>query len=158
MAGGYTIKLPIEDKHMHSKAEFLDDLAVLLAGHVTEKEIFKDITTGATNDLKQATKLARKLVTEYGMSETLGPRTFGQKEELIFLGREITEQRDYSEKVAQMIDDEVSGFIKNAYETARKIIKKFRPKLEEVVAILIKKESIEREEFEALFKPKAARV
>lgn len=156
MAGGYTIKLPIEDKHMHSKAEFLDDLAVLLAGQAVEKEVFGDITTGATNDLKQATNLARKLVTEYGMSDALGPRTFGEKEELIFLGREITEQRDYSEKVAQVIDSEVSKFINNAYETAKKLIKKWRPKLEEIVRLLMKKESLEREEFEAIFKTKTA--
>jgi len=152
MAGGYTIKLPTEDKYMHSKAEFLDDLAVLLAGHATEKEVFKDVTTGATDDLKHATKLARKLVTVYGMSETLGPRTFGEKEEMIFLGREITEQRDYSEKVAQAIDKEVSNFIDKAYETAGKIIRKMKPKLEEIVKILLEKETMEREEFEAIFK------
>lgn len=154
LAAGYTLKLPVEDKHMRSKAEFLDDLAILLAGHAVEKEVFSDITTGATNDLKQATKLARKLVTEYGMSEVLGPRTFGEKEELIFLGREITEQRDYSEKVAQVIDQEVSKFINDAYEVAKKIIKKMKPKLEEIVQILLVKETIEREEFESIFKPK----
>lgn len=155
-AAGYTIKLPMEDKHLHSKAEFLDDLAVLLAGHAVEQEIFKDITTGATNDLKQATKLARKLVTEYGMSDVLGPRTFGEKEELIFLGREISEQRDYSEKIATLIDQEVSKFISKAYSTARNIIKKMRPKLEEIAKKLIHKETLEQEEFEMIFKPKLA--
>ncbi|HLD86019.1 MAG TPA: ATP-dependent zinc metalloprotease FtsH, partial [Patescibacteria group bacterium] len=90
-AGGYTLKLPTEDKHMHPKSEFVADLAVMLAGHVTEREIFGEVTTGAQNDLKRATRLARQLITDYGMSDKLGPRTFGLKEELIFLGREITE-------------------------------------------------------------------
>ncbi len=151
MAAGYTLKYPEKDKRLHSKAEFLDDLAVLLAGQAAEKEIFKDITTGASNDLKQASNLARKLVTEYGMSESLGPRTFGEKEELIFLGREITEQRNYSEKIAQLIDKEVSKFIDKAYLTATDIIKKMKPKLKDIADLLIKKETIEQEEFEALF-------
>ena len=150
-AAGYTLKMPTEDKRMHTKAEFIDDLAVLLAGYATEKEIFKDITTGATNDLHQATKLARRLVTEFGMSETLGPRTFGEREELIFLGKEIHERRDYSEKVAQQIDQEVSDFIGHAYESARKIIKKSRVYLEEIVKRLLEKETLERGEFEAIF-------
>lgn len=151
-AGGYTLKYPAEDKYMHSKSEFVDDLAVMLAGHVTEKEIFKDVTTGAQNDLKQATYLARKLVTEFGMSETLGPRTFGLKEELIFLGREIAEQRDYGEKVATLIDQEVSKFIKNAYEAALRIIRKMKPSLHKIAKALIEKETLEQKEFEALMK------
>ncbi len=158
-AAGYTLKMPTEDKRMHTKAEFIDDLAVLLAGYAAEKEIFKDITTGATNDLHQATKLARRLVTEFGMSETLGPRTFGEREELIFLGKEIHERRDYSEKVAQQIDQEVSNFVNHAYESARKIIKKSRIYLEEIVKRLMEKETLERAEFEAIFSelsPKAS--
>ena len=155
LAGGYTLKLPVKDKHMHSKTEFLEDLAVLLAGHATEKEIFGEVTTGATNDLKQATKLARKLVMEYGMSEKLGPRTFGEKEELIFLGREITEQRNYSEEIAEQIDSEVSNFLTKSYDTARRIIKKMKPKLEEIVKRLMEKETIEKEEFESFFKKKS---
>ena len=149
-AGGYTLKLPTEDKHMHPKSEFVADLAVMLAGHVTEREIFGEVTTGAQNDLKRATRLARQLITDYGMSDKLGPRTFGLKEELIFLGREITEQRDYSEKIAQAIDDEVSRFLKTAYRTALNIIKQQHARLESVVKELIKKEVIERAEFEAL--------
>ena len=150
--GGYTLKYPSEDKFMHSKSEFIDDLAVLLAGHATEKEVFKDITTGANNDLKHATSLARRLVTEYGMSETLGPQTFGKKEELVFLGREISEQKDYGEKVATMIDQEVSKFLKKAYTTAQEIIGRMRPKLDKIAGTLIEKETIEQEEFEALLK------
>ncbi len=150
MAGGYTIKVPEKDKYMHSKSEFLDELAVLLAGHAAEKEVFGEVTTGAQSDLRQATKLARKLVTEYGMSEKLGPRTFGEKEELIFLGREISEQRDYSEKVAQMIDDEVSNLITGAYNTAYGIIKKEKSKLKKIVDKLLEKETLEKEEFEKI--------
>ncbi len=152
-AGGYTLKMPTEDKHMHSKAYFLDELAVLLAGHAAEKEIFKDVTTGATSDLKQATKLARRLVTEFGMSEAMGPRTYGEKEELIFLGKEIHERRDYSEKTAQQIDAEVSKFLANAYEAATKVIKKSRTHLDEIVNQLMAKETLERDEFAAIFKP-----
>lgn len=151
-AAGYTLKMPIEEKRMHTKAEFIDDLAVLLAGYAAEKEIFKDVTTGATNDLHQATKLARRLVTEFGMSEHLGPRTFGEREELVFLGKEIHERRDYSEKVAEEIDKEVSDFIGHAYDTAHKIIKKSKIYLEEIVKRLMEKETLERGEFEAIFK------
>ncbi|MBI5466410.1 MAG: ATP-dependent zinc metalloprotease FtsH [Candidatus Kerfeldbacteria bacterium] len=151
-AAGYTLKLPTEDKHMHPKSEFVGDLAVMLAGHVAEHEIFGEVTTGAHNDLRRATKLARQLVTEFGMSDKLGPRTFGLKEELIFLGREISEQRDYSEKIAQAIDGEVSHFLRGAYRTAQKLIRENRHKLEDIVAVLIKKEVIERAEFAALMK------
>ena len=150
MAGGYTLKVPQKDRHMHSKSEFLDELSVLLAGHAAEKEIFGEVTTGAQSDLKQATKLARKIVTEYGMSEKLGPRTFGEKEELVFLGREISEQRDYSEKVAQLIDEEVSSLISGAYEVARGIIKKEKDKLKKIVDKLLEKETLEKEEFEEI--------
>lgn len=149
-AGGYTLKLPERDKRLHAKSEFLDDLAVMLAGHATEKETFKDVTTGASNDLQQATRLARALVTEFGMSEILGPRTFGQKDEMIFLGREIHEQRDYSEQVAQTIDAEVSRFIGDAYKKAQSIIKKHAKKLDDIVAALLDKETLEREEFEKI--------
>jgi len=138
-AAGYTLKLPEADKHFHSKAEFLDELAVLLAGFVAEKKTFGDITTGATSDLRLATKLARKLVTEYGMSEKLGPQTFGQKEELIFLGREIAEQKDYSEKVAAKIDKEVSDLIVQAQKTAQLVISKHKEKLNKLISKNAKK-------------------
>lgn len=153
-AGGYTLKMPSEERRMHTKKEFLDELAILLAGNAAEREVFNDTTTGASNDLKQATKLARRLVTQFGMSDVLGPRTFGEQEELIFLGKEIHERRDYSEKVAQTIDEEVSKFIDNAYEVAQKIIKQKRPVLEAIVERLLKKETLEREEFESIFKEK----
>ncbi len=149
-AGGYTLKLPTEDKHMHTKIEFVEELSVLLAGHITEKEIFGEVTTGATSDLRRATALARLLVTDYGMSETLGLRTFGEKEEMIFLGREIHEQRDYSERTAEQIDKEISQFIDKAANKAGEIIKSRRKYLETVVKVLLKKETIEKKEFEKI--------
>lgn len=151
-AGGYTLKLPTEDRHLRNKDEFLADLAVALGGFVAEKLVFKQITTGASNDLSEATNLAKRLVTQYGMSEVLGPRTFGKKDELIFLGREIHERRDYSEKVAEQIDIEISRLIEDARKTAKKIIIKYRDKLEEIVKQLLEKETLEKEQFEAIFK------
>lgn len=149
-AGGYTIKLPTKDKRLHNKTEFLADLAVLLAGHAIEKQVFKDITTGASSDLRQATSLARQLVTEFGMSEKLGPRTFGNKEELIFLGREISEQRDYGEKIAQAIDEEISDFLDKAHQRAQDIIRENMDKIEKVVEVLLSRETIESDEFKKL--------
>ncbi len=150
-AAGYTLKMPTEDKHMHSRADFIDELAVLLAGYVAEREIFNDITTGASNDLKEATRLARRLIMEYGMSYNLGARTFGEREELIFLGREIHEQRDYSEKIAESIDKEISHFIDEAMKTAERVIKTQRQKLEDIVKALLEKETLEQEQFDAIF-------
>jgi len=149
-AGGYTLKLPTEDKHMHTKSEYVEELAVLLAGHVTEKEIFGEVTTGATSDLRRATQLARSLITDFGMSDIMGPRTFGEKEEMIFLGREIHEQRDYSEKMAEQIDKEINNFIKQAVEQAQKIIRDQKNKLEKTVEELLKNETMERGEFEKI--------
>lgn len=149
-AGGYTLKLPDTERRLHTKSEFLDDIAVMLAGHATEREIFKDVTTGASSDLQQATRLARALVTEFGMSDLLGPRTFGQKEEMIFLGREIHESKDYSEVIAQQIDSEVSKFISEGYKKAQVIVRKHAKKLEAIVAALLEKETLEREAFEAI--------
>ncbi|MBI2607238.1 MAG: ATP-dependent metallopeptidase FtsH/Yme1/Tma family protein [Candidatus Doudnabacteria bacterium] len=151
-AAGYTMKLPAEDKNLHSKSEFLADLSVSLGGYATEKLIFNELTTGASNDLKVVTNLARKLVTSYGMSEKLGPMTFGDHTEMIFLGREISEQKNYSEKVAAKIDEEVSSFIERAYKTATEILKKYKKYLTVIAERLIEVETIEREEFEALVK------
>ena len=144
------MSLPSEDKYFHSRAEFIDELAVLLAGYATEKIIFGDVTTGASNDLQRATRLARSIVTRYGMSEKLGPRTYGKREELIFLGREVAEEKDYSEHTAEMIDAEISDFIEHAFKTASKVIHESRATMEKIVAILLEKETIEKEEFETL--------
>ena len=154
-AGGYTLKLPLEDKHMYSRTEYIEEIAVLLAGYVAEQEIFGEVTTGATSDLRRATGLARKLITDYGMSESLGPRTYGEKDEMIFLGREIHEQRDYSEKVAEQIDKEISNFIDKAVHQAKGLIKAKQEFLEKVVAELMSKETLEKEEFEKIVGPKA---
>jgi cell division protease FtsH len=153
-AGGYTLKVPSEDRHMHAKSEFIAEIAVLLAGHLVEKEIFGEVTTGATSDLRRATAVARSLVTDYGMSDHLGPRTYGEKEEMIFLGREIHEQRDYSEKVAERIDEEITGFIKQGEQKASEVIVARKDKLEKIVAALLEKETIEKSEFEAIVGPK----
>ncbi len=122
-AGGYTLSAPTEDRRLQSKAYFIDELATLLGGHVSEKLYCGDITTGPSNDLERATHMARAMVTRYGMSP-LGPRTFGKKEELVFLGREINEEKDYSENTAQAIDNQVSQLIDQAAETAEKILTK----------------------------------
>ncbi len=151
-AAGYTLKLPTDDKKFSTKAKFVDELAVLLAGYVAEKIQFGDITTGATSDLRQATKLSKRLITEFGMAEKLPPRTYGEREEMIFLGKEIHEQKDYSEKIAEEIDVEVASFINNARKTAEEIIKDNKDKMQEIVDVLLKKETIEREEFDKMFK------
>ena len=152
-AAGYTLKLPSKEKYIKTKSEFLSELASLLGGYATEKLVFQEITTGASNDLEKASELARKLVKEYGMSEKLGPIAFGEKEEMIFLGKEIREQRNYSEQVAAKIDEEVSFFIRNAEATAKKILQQKRKLLDKTAKILFEKETIEREEFEGLIKP-----
>ena len=149
-AGGYTIKLPTEDRHMHTKTEYIEEIAVLLGGYTAEKETFGEVTTGATSDLRRATSLARSLITDFGMSETLGPRTFGEKEEMIFLGREITEQRDYSEKIAEQIDIEIANFMDRAGKMAKEIVNNQKEKLDVVVNELLEKETIEKEQFEKL--------
>jgi len=153
-AGGYTLKAPSEDRHMHSRSEFISEIAVLLAGHLIEKKIFGEVTTGATSDLRRVTALARSLVTDYGMSDNLGPRTYGEKEEMIFLGREIHEQRNYSEKTAERIDEEISNFIKQGEERAVAIIEKHKDTLEKIVADLLAKETIEKDAFEMIVGPK----
>ena len=153
MAGGYTMALPQEDRTLMSRAKFLDDLAFTLGGRAAEELAFTDITSGASNDLERVTKMARAMVTRLGMSSQLGPMVYGQKEELIFLGREISEQRDYSEAVAELIDKEVQTIVNEAYERAKAIIREYRDKLDAVAERLLEVETISREEFEAIFPP-----
>lgn len=152
-AAGYTLRVPQEDRKIKTKSEFLAEMTVLLAGFSAEKLKFGQITTGAANDLMRATGLARKLVKEYGMS-SLGPIAFGKKDQLVFLGKEISEQRTYSEKVAAQIDKEVAKFIKTARRTAKKILTKKRKLLDKIAKTLVEKETIEREEFENLIRKK----
>jgi len=153
-AGGYTLKLPDRDKHMQAKQEFIEEIAVLLGGYLTEQNIYGEVTTGATSDLRRATQLARRLVTDFGMSDKMGPRTFGEKEEMIFLGREIHEQRDYSEKVAEMIDEEINNFISQGKALAEKVITSHKDQLEAISRKLLTEETIEKEAFEQLVGPK----
>ena len=151
MALGYTMPLPEEDRLLYSREKFRDELAGLLGGRVAEEEVFGDITTGASNDLQRVTSLARRMVTQYGMSDVLGPQTFGEKEELIFLGREIGEQRNYSEEIAEEIDREVSKLVQDAYQRARTIIHESRAKLDELARRLIDHETVDAGEFQAIF-------
>ena len=150
LALGYTMPLPEEDRYLKHRNKFKDELAGLLGGRAAEELVFNDVTTGAANDLEQATKLARKMVCEYGMSENLGPMTFGQKQELVFLGREIAEQRDYSEAVAQEIDREVRRFIDEAYNRAKEILTTYRDKLTALAQRLVEEETLEGPELEAM--------
>jgi cell division protease FtsH len=149
-AGGYTMKLPSEDRRLHKREQFIADLAMMLGGYVSEKETFGDITTGASDDLRKCSRLARELVVRYGMSD-LGPRTFGEREEMIFLGKEIHESRNYSEATAQDIDAEIAKLVNGALETARGIIREQKTSLDKIATRLLEKETIEKEEFEALF-------
>ena len=149
-AAGYTLNLPEEDRHFHSKSEFLDNLIMLLGGYTAEQLVFDDLTTGASNDLIRASRIARELVTKYGMSEKIGPVVFGQHSETVFLGKEIHEQRNYSEKVAADIDAEVDRIIKEALKRSIELIEENRGKLDKIAKKLIETETIEKEEFEKL--------
>jgi cell division protease FtsH len=150
MALGYTMNLPEDDRYLQARSKFEDEIAGLLAGRASERLVFGEVTTGAGNDLERATKIARTMVTQYGMSDVLGPRTFGQKEELVFLGREISEQRDYSEEVARQIDSEVKRIIDTAYDRATKILQDKREKLDALAKRLIEVETLEGADLAAL--------
>ncbi|HEV7215749.1 MAG TPA: ATP-dependent zinc metalloprotease FtsH [Chloroflexota bacterium] len=152
MMGGYTRFLPREDRYLWTRNQFRDNLASLLGGHVSEKIVFGDVSTGAENDIERATNMSRKMVCEYGMSEKLGPRAFGHKEEMVFLGREISEQRNYSEAIAQQIDSEIKELIDNAYARAFEILTHHRDKLTEISEVLMKDETIDAERFEDFFR------
>jgi cell division protease FtsH len=152
MALGYTMKIPDEDRNLRTKRQFLADIATMLGGFASEKLIFGDVSTGASNDLKEATELARRMVTKYGMSE-LGPLTFGKADELVFLGRDIASDRNYSESVAQKIDTEVSRFMKSAHDMAVKVLKTHKKALDKIASALMEKETLEQEEFYAVLKP-----
>jgi len=147
---GYTLQLPTQDRYLISKVELMDRLAVLLGGRVAEDIVFKDVTTGAQNDLERATKIARQMVTEFGMSETLGPITLGRKEHQIFLGRDISEQRDYSEEIANKIDKEVRKIIESAYSKAKDILTKNKSKLKKVARNLMERETLDGKELDNL--------
>ncbi|NOY35874.1 MAG: ATP-dependent zinc metalloprotease FtsH [bacterium] len=160
-AAGYTLKLPAEERHLYSKKHFLDELAVSLGGYAAEKIIFDDITTGASDDLYRASDVARALVTKYGMSDKIGPVAFGAKEGVMFLGREMGGEKNYSEDVAKEIDGEIKRFMNEALDRAKEVLEKNRKALDAITSRLIEKETIEREEFDKLLlehgiKPKKA--
>ena len=151
MMGGFTMALPSEERTLMARNKLKADMAGLLGGRASEELVFNDITSGASNDLDRVTKLARTMVTRLGMSRELGPMVYGQKEELIFLGREISEQRDYSETVAVKIDEEVRRLVQEAYERAEDILSTYRTQLDNVAQALIELETIDRDKFEQLF-------
>ncbi|PIR87833.1 MAG: cell division protein FtsH [Candidatus Harrisonbacteria bacterium CG10_big_fil_rev_8_21_14_0_10_45_28] len=151
-AGGYTMKLPLEENRLKAKDQFLAELATLMGGYASEEVVFKEVTTGASNDLKEASSLSRRLVTKYGMSDKLGPVSFGDGEH-IFLGRELTQEKPYSERVAAEIDGEVSVFIKQAYVLAKKIITSRRKVLDAIANALLEVETLEQGEFDKIIKP-----
>jgi cell division protease FtsH len=152
-AGGVTWFRPDEDRLLYSRKKLLANLAYALGGRVAEEIVFDDITSGAANDIEQVTRMARTMVTRLGMSSEMGPLQYGQKEELIFLGREISEQRDYSEAVAQKIDQEVRRIVEEAYTLAKKLLNQYRTQLDGVAQKLLVAETMTREEFEAIFPP-----
>ncbi|OQA44455.1 MAG: ATP-dependent zinc metalloprotease FtsH [Parcubacteria group bacterium ADurb.Bin305] len=151
-AGGYTMRMPKEERYLKTRTEFLNDITILLGGYVAEELKFKDVSTGAANDLQEASDLSRSLVTKYGMSKTLGPVVFGKNEEFIFLGKDLTSERNYSEETAVKIDKEVFDIMKIAYQKAKDTLKTNWNKLEKIAQELIQKETLEKEEFEALIK------
>lgn len=153
-AGGFTWSLPEEEKSLNSVADFKDDLAMMLGGRMAEKTIFGEITTGASNDLQNATNLARRMIMDYGMSTKLTNRVFGTHSDAIFLGRELGEGKNYSEEVAKIIDDEVAMLIDEAAERAAEVIKANRSDVDKIAARLIQEETIESDQFEDLVGPK----
>src|SRR5688500_806545 len=151
MAGGYTRYLPPEDQYLYTRSFMEDTLASMLGGQAAEELIFTELTTGASNDLERATAMARSMVTRYGMSRKLGSRTFGKKEELVFLGRDISETRNYSDETAHAIDLEVSAILAEAHRRAKEILTKHRTKLDEIAERLIKEETLDDEAFNEMF-------
>jgi cell division protease FtsH len=147
---GYTISLPTEDKFLTTRAELADTLAMTLGGRAAEEINFGEITTGAANDLEKVTGTAKQMVMRYGMSEKLGPRTFGHDQSLPFLGREYSAEPDYSDEIAREIDDEIRRIVEEAHQTAKQVLRERRDDLDRLSKILLKQETIEREQFEAL--------
>ena len=140
--GGHTSLLPDEDRYLWTKNQFEDMLTVMMGGRVAEEQIFSEVTTGASNDIERATKTALGMIKKYGMSQSLGPRTFGKREEMVFLGREISEERDYGDKVAEQIDEEVKELINMAYRRAEELMVTHKPKLVRVAEYLIVNEVV----------------
>jgi cell division protease FtsH len=147
MAGGYTLTLPEEDHYIMQRSKMEDEMSKMLGGRAAEEIVFDEISTGASDDLGKSTKLARSMVMRYGMSDKLGPLVYGRKEELVFLGKEIGEQRDYSESMAQAIDSEVKAFVTRAYDRAKETLTENREELDRVAQYLLDRETLSAEEF-----------
>jgi cell division protease FtsH len=155
---GYTLHLPEEDKYLVTKSELLDKLTALLGGRAAEEVVFGDVTSGAANDIERATEIARNMVCQLGMSEELGPLAWGKEEQEVFLGKEITRLRNYSEEVASKIDEEVKKIVTNCYERAKEIIRKYRKQLDNIVEILLEKETIEGDELRSILSEEFEKV
>ena len=151
MAGGYTMYRPTEDKSFMSRTEMVENIVSLLGGRVAEKLILDDISTGASNDIERATKIARAMVTKYGMSERVGTITLGQNQEEVFLGRDFAQAKEYSEETAGIIDEEVKSIIDAAYNRAESILREHIDKLHSVAGVLLEKEKIDGDGFDAIF-------
>jgi cell division protease FtsH len=151
-AGGYTMKLPMEDQHLKTRSQFMADLAMMMGGHVSEKLTFGDVSTGASSDLKEASELARRMVTRYGMSD-LGPIVFGKSEQMMFLGQEISNDKNYSERIASEIDEQIRKLLIHAQDVAEKILKTHKAALKKIADTLIEKEVLEQDDFNAVLKP-----
>jgi cell division protease FtsH len=161
MMGGYTRYLPEEDRSYYTRSQFRDLLVCMLGGHVAERLVFDELSTGASNDIERATALARRMVTEFGMSERLGTVAYGKKEEMVFLGREISEQRNYSEEIAVKIDAEVKSIIDEAYARATDLLTQYMSQMQQIVGVLMEKETIDGTEIDQFFeepKPQPRRV
>jgi len=152
MMGGWTRFLPTEERHLETYDRFKDMMVVALAGRAAEQVCFSELTTGAQNDLEKVTQIARRMITEFGMSKKLGPRTFGKRDELVFLGKEIHEQQNYSDKFAEEIDEEVEQLVKEAFDKAVDIMQTNQPRLKLIADYLIEKETIDEFTFEELLK------
>ena len=150
MAGGYTIQIPVEDKYYYTKEDLLVKLTCLLGGRAAEEIIFNEITTGASQDLKESTELARKMVMRFGMSDRLGHLTFGRREEQIFLGRDIIEEQNYSDQTALVIDEEVRKLVDNCYDRAKNELNHYKNKLQALAEKLLEKEVMDAEEIKTL--------
>jgi cell division protease FtsH len=150
-AAGLTWSMPEDDNSHMTRSKLRDMLAGILGGRAAEELVFDEITTGASNDLEKVTEIARSMVTRWGMSEKLGPLVYGKKEELVFLGKELGEQRDYSEAIAQEIDAEVQRIVAEAHETARKVLSENRERLDRIATTLIEVESLDQADFEAMW-------
>jgi cell division protease FtsH len=151
-AGGYTLSLPKEDKYYATRSEMLDELKVLLGGRVAEALVLKEISSGASNDLQRATQLARQMICEYGMSDNIGPVTFGHRQDQVFLGRDIARDKDYSEEVAAEIDKEVRSFMEDAYAATEQLLSENIDKLHVIAKALMEKETLDEEEINQLVK------